>query len=66
MVQAGDIRSLSHRLQRTVDALGEYFKGIRVRTSTVFSKLLEIGINAGNWVDSAHDKDYWRALVNVA
>ena len=27
--------------------------------------LEEIGINAGNWVDSAHDRDYWRALVNV-
>ena len=28
--------------------------------------LEEIGINAGNWVDSAQDKDYWRALVNAA
>ena len=28
--------------------------------------LEEIGINAGNWVDSAQDKNYWRALVNVA
>ena len=27
--------------------------------------LNEIGINAGNWVDSAQDKDYWRALVNA-
>ena len=26
----------------------------------------EIGINACNWVDSAQDRDYWRALVNVA
>ena len=26
----------------------------------------EIGINAGNWVDSAQDRDYWRALVNAA
>ena len=26
----------------------------------------EIGINAGNWVDSAHDRGYWRALVNAA
>ena len=26
----------------------------------------EIGINAGNWVDSAQDRNYWRALVNVA
>ena len=28
--------------------------------------LEEIGINAGNWVDSAQDRDYWRALVNGA
>ena len=26
--------------------------------------LEEIGINAGNWVDSAQDRDYWSALVN--
>ena len=25
----------------------------------------EIGINAGNWVDSAQDIDYFRALVNA-
>ena len=28
--------------------------------------LEEISINAGNWVDSASDRDYWRALVNAA
>ena len=27
--------------------------------------LEEIDINASNWVDSAHDKDYWRDLVNA-
>ena len=27
--------------------------------------LEEIG-NAGNWIDSAQDRDYWRALVNAA
>jgi hypothetical protein len=27
--------------------------------------LEEIGINMGNCVDSAQDRDYWRALVNV-
>ena len=25
-----------------------------------------IGNNAGNWVDSAQDRNYWRALVNAA
>ena len=28
--------------------------------------LEEISINAGNWVDSAPDRSYWRALVNAA
>ena len=28
--------------------------------------LEEIGVNAGNWVDSAQDRNYWRALVNAA
>ena len=26
----------------------------------------EVGINAGNLVDSGQDKNYWRALVNAA
>ena len=28
--------------------------------------LKEIGTNTGNWVDSAQNRDYWRALVNAA
>ena len=28
--------------------------------------LEDIGINAGNSVDSAQDSNYWRALVNAA
>ena len=28
--------------------------------------LEEIGNNVGNWVDSAQDRNYWRALVNPA
>jgi hypothetical protein len=27
--------------------------------------LEEIGINTRNWVDSAQDRDYWRALMNA-
>ena len=27
--------------------------------------LEEIGVNAGNWVDSAQDRDYWKTLVNA-
>ena len=28
--------------------------------------LEETGINAGNWVDSTQDRNYWRTLVNAA
>ena len=28
--------------------------------------LEEMGTNAGNWVGSSQDRNYWRALVNVA
>ena len=28
--------------------------------------LKEMGINAKYWVDSAQDRDYWRALENLA
>ena len=27
--------------------------------------LKEICINTRNWVDSAQDRDYWRALINA-
>ena len=29
-------------------------------------EFIEIGINTRNLVDSAQDRDYWRALVNTA
>jgi hypothetical protein len=38
----------------------------RIWEDNVRMDLEEIGINAGNWVDSAQDSDYWRALVNSA
>ena len=28
--------------------------------------LKDIGINTWNWIDSAQDRDYWRALMNAA
>jgi hypothetical protein len=31
---------------------------------TIRMDLKEIGINTRKWVDSAQDRDYWRALVN--
>ena len=33
---------------------------------TIRMDLKEKGINTGNLVDSAQDRDYWRALVNAA
>ena len=32
----------------------------------IIMDLEEIGNNAGNWVDLALDRNYWRALVNAA
>jgi hypothetical protein len=28
--------------------------------------LKEMGFNTRNWVDSAQDRDYWRAVMNAA
>ena len=36
-----------------------------VRPRRRWEDLEEIGVNAGNWVDSAQDRDYWKALVNA-
>ena len=38
----------------------------RRRDDNIRIDLEEIGINAGNWVDSAQNRNYWRALVNAA
>ena len=43
--------------------------GVTISRNYPFYRLLlleEIGINAGNWVDSAQDRNYWRTLVNPA
>ena len=40
LVEASGIRRLPHRMQRTVNAMGDYFEGLCVPTSTVFFKLL--------------------------
>ena len=39
---------------------------IRRLEDNIRMDLEEISINAGNCVDSAQDRDYWRALVNAA
>ena len=38
----------------------------RRRKDNIRMDLEEIGINAEDWVDSAQDRNYWRALVNAA
>ena len=38
----------------------------RIWEENIRIDLEEIGINAGSWVDSAQDRNYWRALVNAA
>ena len=38
----------------------------KVGVDNIRMDLEEIGINAGNWVVSAQDRDYLRALANVA
>ena len=43
------------------------YKGLRRRwEDSSKMDLKAIGINTRNWVDSAEDNDYWRALVNAA
>ena len=34
------------------------------RSRRIWEDLEEIGVNAGNWVDSSQDRDYCKALVN--
>ena len=38
----------------------------RIWEDNISVNLKEIGINTKTWVDSAQDRDYWRALVNAA
>ena len=39
---------------------------LRELRNNIRMDLEEIDTNAGNWIDSAQDRDYWRALVNAA
>ena len=38
----------------------------RIWEDNIRMDLEEIGINAGNWIGSAQDRNYWRAFVNAA
>ena len=37
----------------------------RIREDSIRMNLKEIGSSTRNWVDSAQDRDYWRALENA-
>ena len=57
--------------RKTSDVLFNTYKdtdSVKVpkRYENIRMDLEEIGINAGNWVDSAQYRDDWRALVNAA
>jgi hypothetical protein len=34
----------------------------RRKEDNIRMDLIEIGVNTRNWADSAHNRDYWRAL----
>ena len=38
----------------------------RIWKDNIRMNLKEMGINAGNWVHSVQDRNYWIALVNAA
>ena len=46
---------------------GSYFNGLYLNIFIVNIRMdiKQICINTRNWVDSAQDRDYWRALVNA-
>ena len=56
------IRIIGENLEMRIKPLGFISHGV----SYIRMDLEDIGINAGNWDDSAQDRNYWRALVNAA
>jgi hypothetical protein len=61
----GEGRSASKILTNT--HMGNRCLGrLRLRWEDITINLKEIGIDKKNWVGSAQDRDYWRALVNAA
>ena len=73
MIKSGILRWAGH-----VDRMEESRSAFKMLTGKPTGKRLlgrprrrwedlqEIGVNAGNWVDSAQDRDYWKAPVNAA
>ena len=65
---AGHLARMVERRSTFKDLTGKRLLGRPGRRweDNIRMDLEEIGINRRNWVDSAHDRDYWRALVNAA
>ena len=59
-------RSCSQNFNRQNYRKGGFWGPRRRWEDDIKMDLEEIGISAGNWVDSAQDRNYWRALVNAA
>ena len=59
------IRVIKSRRLRWAGHVARMEEGRR-REDNIRMDLEEIGVNEGNWVDSAQDRNYWRALVNAA
>ena len=63
--EIGPQGSISHAVNYTYRK--ETFRKVLARwEDNIKLDLKEIGVDTSNCVDSAQDRDYWRALVNVA
>ena len=73
MIKSGRLRWVSH-VAKMEEGRGAFkiltCKPTRKRPlgkpRNIRMELIEIGINKSNLVDTAQDRDYWRALVNLA
>jgi hypothetical protein len=63
--QNGRIRSALKILSGTPGGKRPLGRSRRRWEDNISMDLKEIGINTRNCVDSAQDRDYWRALVNA-
>ena len=61
MINSGRLRWAGHEAR-----MEEGKSSFKILTDVDGRTILEWTLNAGNWVDSAQDRNYWRALVNAA
>ena len=60
------VRNVFKMLTGKPTVKGPLGRAKRIWEDNIRMDLEEIGINAGNWIDSAQDRNYWRALVKAA